>query len=105
MAEDDTGKRLERALEEGRDWLERSAEDVVKRLGHAWRHARAFGDGDGDGDGDGGSAESKAPADLFEESETGCRRAVLTRTPARTRRALARQHPLGSCVGKGVTTE
>jgi hypothetical protein len=67
MAKDDTGKRLERALEEGRDWLERSAEDVVKRLGHAWRHARAFGDGDGDGDG--GSAESKAPADLFEESE------------------------------------
>src|ERR1700730_6835178 len=65
MAEDDKGKRLERALEEGRDWLERSAEDVVKRLGHAWRHARAFGDGDGDG----GSAESKAPADLFEESE------------------------------------
>src|SRR6202011_6176518 len=67
MAEDDKGKRLERALEEGRDWLERSAEDVVKRLGHAWRHARAFGDGDGDGGG--GSAESKAPADLFEESE------------------------------------
>ena len=61
MAEDDKGKRLERALEEGRDWLERSAEDVVKRLGHAGRHARAFGDG--------GSAESKAPADLFEESE------------------------------------
>jgi uncharacterized protein (DUF697 family) len=65
MADDDKDKRLERALEEGRDWLERSAEDVVKRLGHAWRHARAFGDDDGDRE----PAESKPPADLFEESE------------------------------------
>lgn len=66
MADGEKEMRLERALEEGRDWLERSAEDVVKRLGHAWRHARAFGDGHA---ADGDSAESKAPADLFEESE------------------------------------
>jgi hypothetical protein len=63
MADGDKDKRLERALEEGRDWRERSAEDVVKRLGHAWRHARAFGHGE--------SAESKAPADLSSSCSLG----------------------------------
>ena len=41
MADRENERRFERALDESRDWVERTAEDVTDRLGRAWQSVRA----------------------------------------------------------------
>lgn len=46
MADHENEKRFERVIGEGREWAERTAEDVTDRLGRAWESVRARVGGD-----------------------------------------------------------
>jgi uncharacterized protein (DUF697 family)/GTPase SAR1 family protein len=45
MADRDSDKRLEKAVDDGREWVERAATDVAERLGRAWASVRRRGEG------------------------------------------------------------
>jgi uncharacterized protein (DUF697 family)/GTP-binding protein EngB required for normal cell division len=63
MARDDRDKRLEQAIDDGREWAERTAADVAERLSRAWSWIRPRAD-DGEEERD-----SDAEKPLFEEPE------------------------------------
>src|SRR5689334_16917195 len=62
MARRDSDKRLERAIDDGREWVERTAADVAERLSRAWSYVRDRAD---DGEDEKGGEPEKA---LFDES-------------------------------------
>jgi uncharacterized protein (DUF697 family)/GTP-binding protein EngB required for normal cell division len=45
MADRDKDKRFEQAVDDGREWVERTAADVADRLGRAWASVRSRGEG------------------------------------------------------------
>ena len=58
MADLDKDKRFEQAVDDGREWVERTAADVASRLGQAWASVRSRGEGGKPAD---GSDEHGAP--------------------------------------------
>jgi uncharacterized protein (DUF697 family)/GTP-binding protein EngB required for normal cell division len=64
MARDDRDKRLEQAIGDGREWVERTAADVAERLSRAWSSVRDRTD---DSEGEKGSGAETA---LFDESQS-----------------------------------
>jgi uncharacterized protein (DUF697 family)/GTP-binding protein EngB required for normal cell division len=63
MADRDRDKRIEQAVEEGREWVERTAADVADRLGRAWGSIRNRGGGGKPAEG----PDEQAP--LFEDPD------------------------------------
>src|SRR3954453_20964735 len=63
MARDDRDKRLEQAIGDGREWVERTAADVAERLGRAWSSVRDRADNGEDENG--GDVEKP----LFDEQD------------------------------------
>lgn len=62
MADLDKDKRFEQAVDDGREWVERTAADVASRLGQAWASVRSRGEGGKPADG------SDEPPPLFDEA-------------------------------------
>src|SRR3954454_20700344 len=63
MARDERDKRLEQAVDDGREWVERTAADVADRLGRAWASVRSRGEGGKPKEG------SDEPPPLFDEAD------------------------------------